>query len=771
MAALVMPPLGSVGDQLAWVCSVGRAAAVSVMDRLLGSDSESDNVRGWQLHTAIHYERALKHLEAVPPMDEMLAMMDSQTPAQIAAQCETWDQAHAWCMAYMDLAALVVADDAEQAQRLERFGDDVLRCWRGPHSPDPDQVRAWMPPSYHDEGNAPESCASTSEFVDSLGTAGTEGTALNYQDFSGSLTVPSSELSGNRPEFDEYSEEAEEEPERPSYATYTERTEYGPPGLYFHGWHRARGDNPPAPLDQWIASPIYAEAITAAPGGGDYGLLLRFCDPDRRWHEWAMPMALLAGSGEEQRRELLGLGVRIDPACNPRFKHWLMSAYPVRRVLAVTQTGWHGPDLFILPNANIGAADDVIFQSEQAAVDTYRSAGTLEGWQQEIAALCLGNPVLAVAVSFALAGPILHPTHRQGAGLHLVGDSSSGKSTALAVAASCWGGPDYIRTWRATGNGLEGVAAAHNDTCLILDEIGEADPREVGAIVYALGNGIGKSRANRSGAARPVKRWRVVLLSSGERTLAAHMAEGGRATKAGQELRLLDLPAARVHGCFDHLHLHPDGRAFADHLKTACSRHYGHAGPAFIERLTRHDVDLAAMLAETLERPGLKAENGQEARAATAFGLAGLAGEIATRCGVLPWQQGEAMHAAEWGFNTWRANRGNGQTETRQILQAVADFIARHGDSRFSCALVHGDPVRDRAGWWRDQAGSNRIYLFTSAGLREATKGHDFRRVLAALESAGWIVENDPGRRTKKTKVGGTAHNLYAIRPSDTEAE
>ena len=60
-------------------------------------------------------------------------------------------------------------------------------------------------------------------------------------------------------------------------------------------------------------------------------------------------------------------------------------------------------------------------------------------------------------------------------------------------------------------------------------------------------------------------------------------------------------------------------------------------------------------------------------------------------------------------------------------LRAVADFIARHGDSRFSVKGDTGAIVRERAGWWTDTV-DGRVYLFTAAGLREATQGHDFGR-------------------------------------------
>ena len=347
----------------------------------------------------------------------------------------------------------------------------------------------------------------------------------------------------------------------------------------------------------------------------------------------------------------------------------------------------------------------------------------------------------------------------------------------LNVGCSIWGGETFRRTWRATANGLEGAAAALNDTCLCLDEISEADPREIGSIVYALGNGTGKSRATRIGSARHVFRWRVSLLSTGEHTLAAHMAEGGKQPKAGQLVRLLNIQAARAFGVFNTLHHFPDGQKLADHIKTPCGRHYGHAGPLFIEALLNDQRDFGDLLRKAESRPAFDAEISQEARAASRFALYGLAGELAREYGILPWREGEAMDAAAEGYRVWREARGGGFTEDRQILQAVADFISRHGDSRFSRKAGEEEEQREpvvmrRAGWWIDLDDAGRVCLFTSEGLREATRGHDFTRTLAALDAAGWIHDHDKGgegKRAKKTAIGQRKHWLYWILPGDLD--
>jgi putative DNA primase/helicase len=324
-----------------------------------------------------------------------------------------------------------------------------------------------------------------------------------------------------------------------------------------------------------------------------------------------------------------------------------------------------------------------------------------------------------------------------------------------------------VRTWRATSNGLEATAAALNDTLLILDEISECDPREIGAIVYALANGVGKQRAARTGGTRPTARWRIMALSSGERSMTAHMAEGGKRTKAGQEVRMLDIPATgRKYGLFDELHGLSGGRAFADSLKQATNDNYGQAGPAFLEKLINDERDLPECYAKTCQISRLKGNDGVESRAAGIFALIGFAGELATEYGINGWQEGEAIEAAMLGFELWREFRGQGQTEDRQILQAVREFIMRNGDSRFSPIDDQDKPVRDRAGYWRDGA-DGRVYQFSSAGLKDAATGFDIRRILDALDSAGWIVEHDQDKRSKKTKVSSKAIPLYWILPTE----
>lgn len=541
------------------------------------------------------------------------------------------------------------------------------------------------------------------------------------------------------------------------------------PGVYYCGLTAGKKDSPPEPFDAWICSPLHLDAVTFDGQSNNFGRLLRFKPTVGKWREWAMPMELLAGDGAQLRGELLAMGVELDPyKARQQLPHYLQSEHPKRRIHCALQVGWCG-DSFVLPDAVIGPkAAGVIFQSGERGHEEHTQAGTLAGWRDGIAAKAVGNPLLMLAVSASFAGPLLQRCNCEGGGFHVVGDSSTGKTTMIEAACATWGGPGFKRSWRATANGMEGAAAMFNDCLLALDEISECDPKEVGAIVYALGNGRGKQRASRSGNARGVTRWRCFVISSGERTIATTMQEGGHRAKAGQSMRLLDIPAAQTYGAWDALHGASSPAAFSDAIKRTAAQHHGQAGRAFLEKLTFDASDLCAMLEDVKAAPMFATDGteGQDKRAAARFALIGLAGELATDYGVTGWPVGAAGVAAAHGFKLWQSMRGKGNDERRQILQRVSGFIERHGDGRFSDADTTNDvQIRDRAGWWRDTSGG-REYLFTTDGMREATKGIDFKRALDVLQEAKALpTPGANGERARFIRIAGRGVKLYPVDP------
>lgn len=545
--------------------------------------------------------------------------------------------------------------------------------------------------------------------------------------------------------------------ERPGHAKKSK------PGVYFHGI-KENADPPPTITDTWHCGPLHVVALTANQEDGDHGRLLHYRNVNGNWKKWAMPMQMLAGDGVEVLGVLYGEGLALDRKSKARILDYINSQTPTDRLKAASTTGWHG-GAFVLPNEVIGASDIWYQATERTA--PYGTAGTLDGWKAEVAAHAVGNPMLTLGLSAALAGPLLERLNIDGAGLHLYGDSSTGKTSILMAATSVWGGPAFRRTWRVTSNGLEGAARMHTGTLLALDEVGEVSARDLYESAYALVNGHGKTRANVRGEARQVSRWRVFVMSTGEVTITSRMASGGFEAKAGQGLRLLDVPITGTHGAWDDLHGLASGAALSDAIRDGATQHYGHAGRAFVQALIGDEgLELSDKLQALVDRLG--AVDGQEIRAARVFALCGMAGELAREAGIVPWEPAQAIRAAMYGFNLWRTHRGTGgrNAEDAAILRAVADFIDKHGDSRFSGLDDHNaPPVRDRAGYWKDGAGG-KLFLLTSSGLREATNGSDLKRVIRALDDAGALAEKDTGRKTRAVWTPHGTKRLYHVDPS-----
>lgn len=575
---------------------------------------------------------------------------------------------------------------------------------------------------------------------------------------------------------------------RPAYVTFDDwyETPAGSkyrPGVWLFGTKtEGKGDNAVlVPTETWICTPLHITAGTADARDGSYGRLLRFKNTRGNWREWAMPMHLLAGDGTGLCEVLFDLGMLIGS--KPGLTRYLQSMAPEEKgyLQCVLQPGWADSRCraFALPDTVIGPdAAGVVFQSDSKGDSDFGTAGTLEGWQAGIGAMAIQNPMLALAICTAFAGPLLAKVNAESGGPHLIGASSIGKSSALAAACSVWGSPAYKRTWRATSNGLESVAAGLNDCLLALDEISECDPKDVGPTVYMVGNGQGKQRAGRDGGFRSVARWRVSVLSNGEFSIGTSMAAGGHVIKAGQEVRFFDVPCGdRAHGVWDTLHHHPDARAFSDAIKDAAKTHYGHAGRAFVERLASDPTDFGAALATIRARPELATNGeGQEQRVAGRFAVLALAGELASSYGITTWPVGEAIRAAGEGFKAWRTlqtDNDGANRERGKAVQDVTDFIDRHGDSRFSDADALPDDQRqplihNRAGYWRN-TDTGRVFLFTTGGMREALKGHDFGRALGYLQQAGMLPPTgSDGKNSKGLTIQGKRGRWYEVRPGAT---
>jgi len=175
------------------------------------------------------------------------------------------------------------------------------------------------------------------------------------------------------------------------------------------------------------------------------------------------------------------------------------------------------------------------------------------------------------------------------------------------------------------------------------------------------------------------------------------MAEAGKRMRAGQEVRLVDVPAdaGAGMGIFEDLHGTASPGEFAETLREAVGRCYGTPIRAFLDALTERlaaDREGLRRLLETTRRDfmsiHLPAGASPQVRSVCGrFALIAAAGSLATAFGVTGWPDNEADRAAEICFRAWLQKRGAvGDQEIESGIRQVIRFLEEHGSARFEPA-------------------------------------------------------------------------------------
>jgi uncharacterized protein (DUF927 family) len=244
-----------------------------------------------------------------------------------------------------------------------------------------------------------------------------------------------------------------------------------------------------------------------------------------------------------------------------------------------------------------------------------------------------------------------------------------------------------------------------------------------------------------------------MIISTAELRIADKIGEGGKRARAGQGVRIIDIPAdaGKGFGVFDHAGSNGDAKELADAIKAAACAHYGTAGPAFVERILAEGVqNIASMLREaraqfhaTVVAPDA---TGQVQRVADRFALISASGELAIQFKILPWQPGSARDVAVRLFKVWVEQRGGVESaEVREGVDQVRALIARFGSSRFDPVDVTERPVLDRLGWYRGDGADRLWFISPEIWKSNFAAGFDPTLVARALADRGMLKRSSEG--------------------------
>jgi uncharacterized protein (DUF927 family) len=446
------------------------------------------------------------------------------------------------------------------------------------------------------------------------------------------------------------------------------------------------------------------------------------------------------------------------------------------RALCVERLGWYG-DVYILAKKVIGTSKDIIvFQNPHGIETAFSQLGTVEQWRDAVGRFAIGNSRLTFTLSFSFGAPLFELSNAESGGIHLLGDSSIGKSTFLDAACSVWGKPqNYKREWCNTANAIEGLCALHNNGLLVLDEINQADSKTIGQSTYMIVNGQPKGRMNKSLVVRTVSRWNTAFLSAGEKTLETLMKESGQTINAGQAVRLANV-CARVgqYGAFEQLHGIESGDTLSKLIKSNANKYYGSVGIAWLEYVTANKESVSSELDSRIK--GWLKDNvpqgasGQVSRVASRFALIAASGELATEQGLTGWPIGEANKSAKVCFDDWLLSFGGiSNHEDRAILAHVRAFFEAHGSSRFEALeQMSGDKIEkvvNRVGYWKQDNEGKCYLVFQESFKNEICKGYDHKQVTRILRDADVLIKDKEGYSTTPTRTPDNPKliRMYAI--------
>ena len=210
---------------------------------------------------------------------------------------------------------------------------------------------------------------------------------------------------------------------------------------------------------------------------------------------------------------------------------------PTQRV--VSSLGWQGKrDFFQLGSRAIGE-EDVVYHGDSAA-EGYETSGTLDEWKGLVTE-AYQYPLVMMMLCASLSAPLLQIVDCPNFLVDLAYMTSSGKSTALRLAASVWGKADeritgsLISSWNTTTVGAERRAGLLNGLPLFLDDSSTVKGKDKGRVIeeniYLLERGVGRTRGAKAGGTQKTERFRTVGISTGEEMLKRYTKQGGASAR------------------------------------------------------------------------------------------------------------------------------------------------------------------------------------------------------------------------------------------------
>ena len=440
----------------------------------------------------------------------------------------------------------------------------------------------------------------------------------------------------------------------------------------------------------------------------------------------------------------------------------------------VPRCGWYNfddKDCFVDPRRDCTTTDDdkkvsVKVDSLSQFASSLKQRGSLKAWKRAHE-LAKKSPVARTMLAASVAPILLKVLGERNFLMYVHAPTRAGKTTALYLGASAVGNDTMIRSFDATKNGLAGAAADVNDFAFLVDEKQVADNRLKEAfdnLVYALANGLGRTKLNKDSTLRKLQDWRTIAIMTGETQLLADNVTGGANT------RLLSIAAPKEI-------LSPED---CKTIRAIIKDNHGLAFPLVIDKILELGKEKLCTIYEDIVETFVKANPNLLNEYCRYMAVIVLADALL--CAALADADNhdtqadlslfldDAKLCAKEIFKLIPTTSEISDTDRERDF--VLSFIAQNQNR-----LIGGNVPLERILAVCGQFTDEYIYI-TVAALKKACdeEGFDYRKLAADLVAAGFFVPSNKVEKGYKTqqafvqkKIGKANTRCYRIRTEDVQ--
>ncbi|GEM_PF-772902 len=215
--------------------------------------------------------------------------------------------------------------------------------------------------------------------------------------------------------------------------------------------------------------------------------------------------------------------------------------------------------------------------------------GSEDEWKTIIQKDVIGHMALETVLAASFAAPVAAWLNLEQKGdvdsllISLVGNSSSGKTTAAILAVSPFGNPNIsqdglIQSFNGTINALQAAIAENYGVPIVFDETSmhTMGATNLTSFIYKLAQNKEKARLNKESELKDHQAWCTVIFFTGEGSILKQAKNN-----EGLSVRLFEFKNIKWTDDADH----------SERIKVGLLNNYGYAGATFVEHLIHCGVD------------------------------------------------------------------------------------------------------------------------------------------------------------------------------------